>query len=402
FEAVKEDLSDSLDDLKRYAKLGKTEAIHQLVSIANQITNFLNNGVGINKSPFEESEKGSQGPIDCPLWREMVDESVGSLLEEEVSTLEQSLDSTAKDFPESYLVFPPLSPPHFIPPPSLLNKDLEDQETEDDKETEEDEETKEARGARILKEDREIKTQLVAQLIGRLIQNRLNRSAERSFSEIASTSKVWPVSLTRTDAFFFRDKLPPKTLPKAFALNLPKTSPKFRRGGPVDFTLAIFEALDEERSKRYSPKHLQDLKVDDDREREDDAFKHIQQLATDEKLAAIGKSLVVGRYDEKSGQFVDSEGNSIVKPTLSSVWRRKAALLPLLEKTTVGEWVSAALFYLGYHCNGKFEDQQWPETVNSASRKYNGIRPGIRNTVKQGFETISEIFSSTSKSASQD
>jgi len=347
--------------------------------------------------------------MECPSWRENVDESVRILVEQEVSTLNEDLDPAAKQYPEGYLVFPPLSPPPSAPPPCLQSKDLEDSEEtekiEEHEETEgveEGEETEEVCEARMLKEDQEIKTQLIAQRIGRLIQNRLKQNIERSFTEIASTSEVWPVSFTRTDAYFFRDKLPPETLPEAFALNLPTTSPGFRRGGPVDFTLAIFRALDEERSKRYSPKHLQDLRIDDDRERLDDDFNHIKQLAKAEKRAAISESLVVGRYDKKSGQIVDSEGRSIARPTLSSVWRRKAALLPPLEKGTVAEWVSAALFYLGHCCNGQFEDQQWPQTVESASRKFNGIRPGIRNILKQGLETISEIFSQPPSSDSQD
>lgn len=396
FEGVKQDRRKSLGDLMTYAEIGKVEAIRELVSIANQITNFLNNGVEFTAPTFEESNENSNEAS----WREKVDESAEILLEEETSLLEKALGSDALPCPEAYFVFPPLGPPPSLP--NFKTEETETEEVEKTEEAEEDDETEVAAEARKLKEDREIKTQLIAQLIGRLIQNRLNQNIERSFTEIASTSEVWPVSFTRTDAYFFRDKFPPETLPKAFALNIPKTSSKFRRGGPVDFTLAIFKVLDEERSKRYSPKHLQELKIDDDRERKDDDFDHIKQLATDEKLAAISETLVVGRYDEKSGQFVDSEGRSIVKPTLSSVWERKAALLPPLENKTIDEWVSAALFYLGYCCNGQFENQKWPQTVDSASRKFNSLRRGIRNTLKQGFETISEIFSPTSKSVSQD
>jgi len=399
FEGVKEDLSDSLDDLMTYAKVGKVEAIRELVSIANQITKLLHNGHGFTAPTFEDFEEKSHEAS----WREKVDESAELILEEETSFLEKALGSVELTYPEGHHVFPPLGPPRFVTPPSLLNNDLEhSEETEEAEETEEDEEDEEVEEARKLEEDREIKTRLVAELIGRLMQTRLNQNIERSFTKIASASDAWPVSFTCRDAYFFRDKLPPDTLPKAFALNHFTKSLKCRRDGPVDFTLAIFEALDEERSKRYSPKHLQDLRIDDDRERQDDDFDHIRQLAKDEKPSALKETRVVGRYDETSGLIVDSEGRSIARPTLSSVWRRKAALLPPLEKGTVAEWVSAALFYLGYCCNGQLENQKWPQTVDSASRKFKGIRPGIRNILKQGLETISEIFSQPPSSDSQD
>ena len=136
FEGVKKNLRDSLDDLMTYTKIGKEEAIRELVSIANQITNLLSNGNGFTAPPFEESEE----ELYEPSWRKKVDESVKILLEEETSLLEKELGPEAKElgpealpYSEGYLVFPPLSPP-----PSLLNFKTEETENEEDRKLKED------------------------------------------------------------------------------------------------------------------------------------------------------------------------------------------------------------------------------------------------------------------------
>lgn len=348
-EEILPNLFAHVDDLKQLAMLGYPGAIRSLLSIAKDTSTFLATLVPPTEAPTgnthtnatarNNSDKTQNHQTETGRWSEI--NQAATHLRDVVTT---HYDSCEVDFLHWLADLPPtrFSFPLEIglersgpPDPPLV---------------------------------------LVTDFCDGLIQERLNSEIREQM--LAQTTEAWSWPVVVSAEHYkgnqkLKDCIPNLRLGESIPIDI---FSGVKTGTPKELATKLFQVLENERLAPRSKSHLEELRHDEENNIPEPLEDLISKAGSGEASPLFYVGAMPPRWD------------------ILNIWRRRAALLPALSRDShiIEKWTEAAYAYAASVCGGDFENYQWAESIEGATRSTGSIKAGLNRTFSNGFKSIAK------------